>query len=174
MPYSVNELKTEYNHISISEAPPEVKNAIEKLKTEKAEDAVDLIRMMLILTLIGGDNQLAEKINASQYKSLSLCFSHIKDWAKKRAIIGCAAIDHEEVLSEAIHYYVDVEDAAPPVPKQKAALSKSNNAPSLFEAKTASQPLPGLPKASAIHKKQHTTNNTSQKASEENRLISLF
>ena len=122
MPYSVNELKTEYNHISISEATPEVKNAIEKLKTEKAEDAVDLIRMMLVLTLIGGDNQLAEKINASQYKSLSLCFSHIKDWAKKRAIKGCAAIDHEEVLSEAIHYYIDVEDAAPPVPKQNSAL----------------------------------------------------
>ena len=171
MPYSVNELETEYNHISISEAPPEVKNAIEKLKTEKAEDAVDLIRMMLILTLIGGDNQLAEKINASQYKSLSLCFSHIKDWAKKKAIKGCAAIDHEEVLSEAIHYYIDVEDAAPPVPKQNSALSKSNNTPSLFDA---SQTLPALPKASAIHKKQHTTNNTSQKASEENRLISLF
>ena len=171
MPYSINERKTEYNHISISEAPPEVKNAIEKLKTEKAEDAIDLIRMMLVLTLIGGDNQLAEKINASQYKSLSLCFSHIKDWAKKRAIKGCAAIDHEEVLSEAIHYYIDVEDAAPPVPKQNSALSKSNNTPSLFDA---SQTLPALHKASAIHKKQHTTNNTSQKASEENRLISLF
>ena len=164
-------LNGKYNHISISEAQPEVKNAIEKLKTEKAEDAIDLIRMMLVLTLIGGDNQLAEKINASQYKSLSLCFSHIKDWAKKRAIKGCAAIDHEEVLSEAIHYYIDVEDAAPPVPKQNSALSKSNNTPSLFDA---SQTLPALHKASAIHKKQHTTNNTSQKASEENRLISLF
>ena len=75
------------------------------------------------------------------------------------------------MLSEAIHYYIDVEDAAPPVPKQNSALSKSNNAPSLFDA---SQTLPALPKASAIHKKQHTTNNTSQKASEENRLISLF
>ena len=127
--------------------------------------------MMLVLTLIGGDNQLAEKINASQYKSLSLCFSHIKDWAKKRAIKGCAAIDHEEVLSEAIHYYIDVEDAAPPVPKQNSALSKSNNTPSLFDA---SQTLPALPKASAIHKKQHTTNNTLQKASDENKLISLF
>ena len=38
MPYSINELKSEYNHISISEAPPEVKNAIEKLKTEKVNE----------------------------------------------------------------------------------------------------------------------------------------
>ena len=101
-------------------------------------------------------------------------FFTYKRLGKKRAIKGCAAIDHEEVLSEAIHYYVDVEDAAPPVPKQNTALSKSNNEPSLFEAKNASQTLPALPKASAIHKKQHTTNNTLQKASEENKLISLF
>ena len=171
MTYSIAELKKEYDSIAIDEATPEIKNAIEKLKAESAENVVDLIRMMLVLTLVNGDNQLAEKINASHYKSLSLCFSHIKDWAKKKAIKGCAAIDHEEVLSEAIHYYVDVEDAAPPVPKQNAALSKSNNAPSLFDA---SQTLPALPKASAIHKKQHTTNNTSQKASEKNKLISLF
>ena len=171
MTYSIAELKKEYDSIAIDEATPEIKNAIEKLKAESAENAVDLIRMMLVLTLVNGDNQLAEKIYSSRYKSLSLCFSHIKDWAKKKAIQGCAAIDHEDVLSEAIHYYVDIEDTAPTAPKNTAR-SKSNNAPSLFDANnTTPQTVPILPNLSVTHRKQPTT---SQKAAEENKLISLF
>lgn len=162
MTYSIAELKKEYDSIAIDEATPEIKNAIEKLKAESAENAVDLIRMMLVLTLVNGDNQLAEKIYSSRYKSLSLCFSHIKDWAKKKAIQGCAAIDHEDVLSEAIHYYVDIEDTAPTAPKN-TAFSKSNNTPH--------QTVPILPNLSVTHRKQPTT---SQKAAEENKLISLF
>ena len=41
MTYSIAELKIEYDSISIYEALPEIKNAIEKLKGETAENAVE-------------------------------------------------------------------------------------------------------------------------------------
>ena len=171
MTYSIAELKKEYDSISIDEALPDINNAIEKLKAETAENAVELVRMLLVVTLSRGDKQLAEKINTSKYKSLAQCFSHIRDWAKEKAIKGCAVIDHEDVLSEAIHYYVDIEDTAPTAPKNTAR-SKSNNAPSLFDANnTTPQTVPILPNLSVTHRKQPTT---SQKATEENKLISLF
>lgn len=179
MTYSIAELKKEYYSIAIDEATPEIKNAIEKLKAESAENAVDLIRMMLVLTLARGDKQLAEKINYSKHKSLAQCFSHIRDWAKAKAIKGCAVIDHEDVLSEAIHYYVDIEDKAPQVPKQNTVPSKPKSTPSLFDENLSNQAsTPALSNASIIPKK--SSNNSApcskpqQKNAEASNLISLF
>ena len=179
MTYSIAELKKEYDSIAIDEATPEIKNAIEKLKAESAENAVDLVRMMLVLTLVHGDNQLAEKINSSRYKSLSLCFSHIKDWAKKKAIQGCAAIDHEDVLSEAIHYYVDMEDKSPQAPNQNTALSKPKSSPSLFDTNQSDlNSTTALSNTSIMLKKQPNSSTiaskSSHKATEANGLISIF
>ena len=179
MTYSIAELKKEYDSIAIDEATPEIKNAIEKLKAESAENAVDLIRMMLVLTLVNGDNQLAEKINSSKYKSLAQCFSHIRDWAKAKATKGCAVIDHEDVLSEAIHYYVDMEDKAPQSPKQNTAISKPKSAPSLFEENQSTKKSTTTLSNALIIPKKHPNSSAqaskpSQKATEANSLISLF
>ena len=179
MTYSIAELKKEYDSIAIDKAIPEIKNAIKKLKAETAENAVDIVRMLLVLTLARGDKQLAEKINYSKHKSLAQCFSHIRDWAKAKTIKGCAVIDHEDVLSEAIHYYVDIEDKAPQVPKQNTISSKPKSTPSLFDENLSNQAnTPALSNASIMPIK-HPNSSTmaskpSQKTAEANSLISLF
>lgn len=180
MTYSIAELKKEYDSIAIDKAIPEIKNAIEKLKTETAENAVELVRMLLVVTLSQGDKQLAEKINSSKYKSLAQCFSHIRDWAKAKAIKGCAVIDHEDVLSEAIHYYVDMEDKAPQTPKQQnTALSKPKSAPSLFDENQSTEKSTTPLSNASIMPIKHPNSSTmaskpSQKTAEANSLISLF
>lgn len=178
MTYSIDELKKEYDSISIDAAMPEIKNAIEKLKAETAENAVELIRMLLVVTLSRGDKQLAEKINSSQHKSLAQCFSHIRDWAKAKATKGCAVIDHEDVLSEAIHYYVDMEDKAPQSPKQNTAISKPKSAPSLFEENQNAPSSTPISKTLIMPKKQPNSSapasKPSQKTAEASNLISLF
>ena len=134
MNYTIDELKKEYSMLDIKTAEEFAKEAIKKLQAEKCEHALDLIRMLLVLTLAHGDRQLAESIINSKYKSLENCFKHVKKWAKEKATAGCAVLDHEEVLSEAIHYYVDMPDEeektknpcfVPPKPKE--------NTPSLFD-----------------------------------------
>ena len=100
MTYSIAELKIEYDSISIDETLPDIKNAIEKLKGETAENAVELVRMLLVVTLSRGDKQLAEKINSSKYKSLAQCFSHIRDWAKAKAIIHAAMSTTTSLMSQ--------------------------------------------------------------------------
>ena len=178
MTYSIAELKKEYDSIAIDKAIPEIKNAIEKLKTETAENAVELVRMLLVVTLSRGDKQLAEKINSSKYKSLAQCFSHIRDWAKAKAIKGCAVIDHEDVLSEAIHYYVDMEDKVPHAPKQNTALSKPKSSPSLFDNNQSAPSTTPLSNTTIMPKKQPNSgtiaSKPSQKSAEANGLISLF
>ena len=179
MTYSIAELKKEYDSISIDEALPDINNAIEKLKAETAENAVELVRMLLVVTLSRGDKQLAEKINSSKFKSLEQCFSHIRDWAKEKAIKSCAVIDHEDVLSEAIHYYVDMEDKAPQAPKQNTALSKPKSSPSLFDTNQSDlNSTTALSNTSIMHKKQPNSSTIaskpSQKSAEANGLISLF
>ena len=179
MTYSIAELKIEYDSISIDETLPDIKNAIEKLKGETAENAVELVRMLLVVTLSRGDKQLAEKINSSKYKSLAQCFSHIRDWAKAKAIKSCAVIDHDDVLSEAIHYYVDMEDKAPQAPKQNTALSKPKSSPSLFDTNQSDlNSTTALSNTSIMLKKQPNSSTiaskSSHKATEANGLISLF
>ena len=83
MNYTIDELKKEYSMLDIETADELTKGAIKKLQTEKCEHALDLIRMLLVLTLSHGDRQLAESIINSKYKSIENCFKHVKKWALK-------------------------------------------------------------------------------------------
>ena len=179
MNYTIDELKKEYSMLDIETTDDFTKEAIKKLQAEKCEHALDLIRMLLVLTLSHGDRQLAESIINSKYKSIENCFKHVKKWAKEKATAGCAVIDHEEVMSEAIHYYVDMEDKAPQAPKQNTALSKPKSSPSLFDTNQSDlNSTTALSNTSIMHKKQPNSSTIaskpSQKSAEANGLISLF
>ena len=65
-------------------------------------------------------------------KTMATCWRHITEWARKRAVNNCAMIAKEEVLSEAIHYFLDVEEKAvndikPIVSKPKKPLLTPEN-----------------------------------------------
>ena len=62
MNYTIDELKKEYSMLDIETTDDFTKEAIKKLQAEKCEHALDLIRMLLVLTLPPGDRQLAERI----------------------------------------------------------------------------------------------------------------
>ena len=62
MNYTIDELKKEYSMLDIENTDDFTKEAIKKLQAEKCEHALDLIRMLLVLTLSHGDRQLAESI----------------------------------------------------------------------------------------------------------------
>lgn len=87
-------------------------NAMEKLKNEPCKDAMDRLKKMVLSELEKEDIQLAEGVLAP-LKSMQSCWKHIVEWARKKAINNCAMIEDAEVLSEAIHYFVDVEEKAP-------------------------------------------------------------
>ena len=180
MNYSIEELKDKYATLNTNACEETIKEAITKLEAEKCENAIALIRMLLVLTLSEGDMQLADCIINAKYKSLAKCFNHIKMWAKERATAGCAVIDHEEVLSEAIHYYVDMEDKEEKALKTTITIPKpAQSAPSLFdsandEARSAQgAETPKTTKAFALNTKPKEERAVKQSTSQNN-LISLF
>lgn len=177
---SIEELKSEYARLNTNACEETIKEAITKLETEKCENTLALIKMLLVLTLNKGDGQLADCIINAKYKSLAKCFNHIKIWAKERATAGCAVIDHEEVLSEAIHYYVDMEDKEDKAPSKNITIPKpAQSTPSLFDsvndeagsAPSAQQPKTN--KAFACNTKHKDEREIKQSAIQNN-LISLF
>lgn len=97
--------------------------AIEKLKAETCDDPMERLKKMILKELEKQDIQLAEGVLA-QLKSMKTCWKHIVEWARKRAVNNCAMIEDAEVLSEAIHYFVDVEEKPPAEVKQVPAKPK--------------------------------------------------
>ena len=180
MNYTIDELKKEYSMLDIETTDDFTKEAIKKLQAEKCEHALDLIRMLLVLTLSHGDSQLAESIINSKYKSIENCFKHVKKWAKEKATAGCAVIDHEEVMSEAIHYYVDMEDKEEKSPSKNITIpNQAQRTPSLFDssneaaASATSAQTPKTDKAFAYSNKPKEEPAKKQ-ADNQNNLISLF
>ena len=180
MNYSIEELKNKYAKLNTNAYEEAIKEAITKLEAEKCENALALIKMILVLTLSEGDRQLADCIINAKYKSLAKCFNHIKMWAKERATADCAVIDHEEVLSEAIHYYVDMDDKEEKALKTTITIPKpAQSAPSLFESanteeiNTPGAQTPKATKAFALNTKPKEERAVKQSTSQNN-LISLF
>lgn len=96
-----------------------IEKAIEKLKSEdKLTGGIAKLRDLLVEALGKGDEQLANAV-MDEKKSMETCFSHIKNWARSQAVAGCAMIDSDSVLGEAIHYFLDVKEEA-----KKAAAKK--------------------------------------------------
>lgn len=180
MNYSIEELKNKYARLNTNACEETIKEAITKLETEKCDNALALIKMLLVLTLNKGDRQLADCIINAKYKSLAKCFNHIKMWAKEQATAGCAVIDHEEVLSEAIHYYVDMEDKEEKALKTGITIPKpAQSAPSLFDSSSDEKSnaqgteTPKATKAFAFNTKPKEERAVKQSTSQNN-LISLF
>lgn len=126
--------------------------AIEKLTAEACDDPMERLKKMILKELEKKDLQLAEGILV-QLKTMKTCWKHIVEWARKRAVNNCAMIEDSEVLSEAIHYFVDVDEKPPAEVKKVAAKPKCTpeNRP--------------MPKAAA---------SKAEKAKAEEAIISLF
>lgn len=117
---TIEQVMARYNSINLALLPQVSQEAIKKLRESKTNKHTELIVAGLVLAIADGDEGLAQKIVSQQEKTLSTCYAHIKSWAMKKAIDGCAAIDHEDVWSEAIHYYLDVvEKKSTPLPVKK-------------------------------------------------------
>ena len=111
--------------------------ATEKLMEEDTTGGAEELKRMLIDALDGQDLQLAEHI-MEKNKTMATCWRHITEWARKRAVNNCAMIAKEEVLSEAIHYFLDVEEKVvseikPIVSNPKKPLLTPENRPVLSE-----------------------------------------
>lgn len=89
-----------------------ISKAIEKLKAEVCDDHMERLKKMIIKELEKQDVQLAEGVLLN-FKSMKTCWKHIVEWARKKAVNNCAMIEDADVLSEAIHYFVDVEEKMP-------------------------------------------------------------
>ena len=100
--------------------------AIEKLKDEACVDSMERLKKMIIKEIEKKDAQLAEGV-LTPLKSMKTCWKHIVEWARKKAVNNCAMIEDVDVLSEAIHYFVDIEEK-PPVEVKKVE-SKPKNTP---------------------------------------------
>ena len=123
--------------LEVSEMEDLVLMATEKLMEEDATGGAEELKRMLIDALDGQDLQLAEHI-MEKNKTMATCWRHITEWARKRAVNNCAMIAKEEVLSEAIHYFLDVEEKVaseikPIVSKPKKPLLTPENRPVLSE-----------------------------------------
>lgn len=129
-----------YNNINIAVLPEVSRKAIEKLRSEKTDDMTELLRALVVLAIADGDETLAQRIVSSANKTLATCWSHIVSWLQKKPRKGNAlAVNHEDVASEAIHYYLDVEEK-PQKPmtlptkqvEEEIELPKCDNMGSLF------------------------------------------
>lgn len=103
---TLNETKARYKAINFMSLLEVSKKAINKLEAEKCPN--EALKIMLVLAIADGDEELANKVLTETNKSLDKCWKHIIAWARKQAVNSCAVIDNEEVCSEAIHYYLDV------------------------------------------------------------------
>ena len=128
-----------YNNINLAVLPEVSRKAIEKLRSEKTNAMTELLRATIALAIADGDETLAQRIVSSTNKTLSTCWKHVSNWAQQQPKIGmCAAINHEDVGSEAIHYYLDVEEKVMPVRlpvkpvEEEIELPKCDNMGSLF------------------------------------------
>ena len=111
--------------------------ATEKLMEEETTGGTEELKRMLIDALDGQDLQLAEHI-MEKNKTMATCWKHITEWARKKAVNNCAMIAKEEVLSEAIHYFLDVDEKVvteikPIVGKPKKPSFTPGNRPVLSE-----------------------------------------
>ena len=95
--------------VEVSEMEDMVLIATEKLMEEATSGGAEELKRMIIDALDGQDLQLAEHI-MEKNKTMATCWKHITEWARKKAVNNCAVIAKEEVLSEAIHYFLDVEE----------------------------------------------------------------
>lgn len=110
---SVEETKARYKAINFMSLPEVSKQAINKLEAEKCPS--EELKILLVLAIAEGDEELAKKVLSETNKSLEKCWSHIFSWARKRSKGNYAALNSEDVCSEAIHYYLEVVEKAPVV-----------------------------------------------------------
>ena len=104
--------------------------AIEKLKSEaNLSGGIAKLRDLLVEALGKGDEQLANAV-MDEKKNMTTCFKHITNWARSKAVAGCAMIDSDSVLGEAIHYFLDVkEEEKKPEPKPVLKKPETATAP---------------------------------------------
>ena len=123
--------------LEVNEMEDLVLMATEKLMEEDTTGGAEELKRMLIDALDGQDLQLAEHL-MEKNKTMATCWRYITEWARKRAVNNCAMIAKEEVLSEAIHYFLDVEEKVvseikPIVSNPKKPLLTPENRPVLSE-----------------------------------------
>ena len=85
-----------------------IDKAIEKLNSEECKDSVFKLKNLLI-EKVKTDEHLATSI-LDDKKSMQTCFKYILEWARKLATNGCYVAEDNDVLSKAIHYFLDVEE----------------------------------------------------------------
>lgn len=115
---TIEQVEAKYNAIVLSTLPQVSQEAIKKLKDSKTDKQSYLIMIGLVLAIAEGDETLAQKA-LDENKTIDTCREHVVNWAKKQAIKNAAMINHEDVWSEAIHYFLDVEEKPKYTPKFK-------------------------------------------------------